>query len=123
MGFAEEKPIYLQVAQKLEDAILAGAFSEEEQIPSTTEISVTYRINPATALKGVNILVDDCIIYKRRGLGMFVCPGAKEIILSKRRQLFYDTFIASLLREAEKLGISREQVVALIQEESKNEPN
>ena len=123
MGFAEEKPIYLQVAQKLEDAILAGAFSEEEQIPSTTEISVTYRINPATALKGVNILVDDCIIYKRRGLGMFVCPGAKEIILSKRRQLFYDTFIASLLREAEKLGISREQVVVLIQEGSKNEPN
>ena len=59
MGFAEEKPIYLQVAQKLEDAILAGAFSEEEQIPSTTEISVTYRINPATALKGLNILVDD----------------------------------------------------------------
>lgn len=123
MGFAEEKPIYLQVAQKLEDAILAGAFAEEEQIPSTTEISVTYRINPATALKGVNLLVDDRIIYKRRGLGMFVCPGAKETILSKRRQLFYDTFIASLLREAEKLGISREQVVALIQEESKNEPN
>lgn len=123
MGFAEEKPIYLQVAQKLEDAILAGAFSEEERIPSTTEISVTYRINPATALKGVNILVDDRIIYKRRGLGMFVCPGAKEIILSKRRQLFYDTFIASLLREAEKLGISREQVVVLIQEGSKNEPN
>ena len=123
MGFAEEKPIYLQVAQKLEDAILAGAFAEEEQIPSTTEISVTYRINPATALKGVNLLVDDRIIYKRRGLGMFVCPGAKEIILSKRRQLFYDTFIASLLREAEKLGISREQVVVLIQEGSKNEPN
>lgn len=75
-GFQEDRPIFLQIAEMLEDAILTGAFPEGEQVPSTTEISVRYQINPATALKGVNQLVEAGILHKRRGVGMFVSTGA-----------------------------------------------
>ena len=72
MNFEDDRPIFMQIAEGIEDAILSGVFPEESQIPSTTEISVNYKINPATALKGINILVDDNVIYKKRGIGMFV---------------------------------------------------
>ena len=77
INFDSDKPIFIQIAEGIEDAILTGAFEEESQIPSITEFSVTYKINPATALKGINILVDSGIIYKKRGVGMFVEKGAK----------------------------------------------
>ena len=77
-NFDGEKPIYIQMAEWIEENILTGVFPEETQIPSTTEISAMYRINPATALKGVNILVDKEIIYKKRGLGMFLCSGDEQ---------------------------------------------
>jgi DNA-binding transcriptional regulator YhcF (GntR family) len=85
LDFNNDKPIYLQLSEGLEDAIIAGIYPEETQIPSTTEISVNYRINPATALKGINILVDNGIVYKKRGLGMFVANGAKEKYLNNVR--------------------------------------
>ena len=72
-----DKPIYVQMAEWIEENILSGTFPEETQIPSTTDISAQYKINPATALKGVNILVDKGIIYKKRGLGMFVSKGTE----------------------------------------------
>ncbi len=123
MTFAEEKPIYLQIEEKIEDAILAGAFSEESQIPSTTEFSVNYKINPATALKGISLLVDSGIVYKRRGLGMFVCPGAKEIILSKRKKDFFDSYVSTLLSEAKKLNLSRDDIFKMIERGYDNEQN
>ena len=109
-----EKPIYLQIAEQIEDAILTEAFPEETQIPSTTEISVTYKINPATALKGINLLVEAGAVYKKRGLGMFVARGAKKKIMEKRKQDFYDNYIVSLLDEAKKLGISRRELAAML---------
>ena len=122
MHFDGEKPIYLQVAKQIEDAILTGAFPEESQIPSTTEISVTYKINPATALKGINLLVESGAVYKKRGLGMFVAQGAKKKIMEKRKQDFYDRYIVSLLEEAGKLGISRQELAAMLGgEEEKHE--
>lgn len=114
MNFDGEKPIYLQVAEQIEDAILTEAFPEESQIPSTTEISVTYKINPATALKGINLLVEAGAVYKKRGLGMFVARGAKKKIMEKRKQDFYDNYIVSLLDEAKKLGISRRELAAML---------
>ena len=114
MNFDGEKPIYLQVAEQIEDAILTEAFPEETQIPSTTEISVTYKINPATALKGINLLVEAGAVYKKRGLGMFVARGAKKKIMEKRKQDFYDNYIVSLLDEAKKLGISRPELAAML---------
>lgn len=114
LDFDSEIPIYLQIAEGIEDAILSGAFPEETQVPSTTEISVTYKINPATVLKGMNLLVDEHILYKKRGVGMFVSQGAGEKILSKRRQAFYDAYVVKLLQEAEKLHITKEYLIEMI---------
>ena len=121
INFESETPIYMQIAEQIEDAILSGAFEEETQVPSTTEISVTYQINPATVLKGMNLLVDAGILYKKRGLGMFVCNGAAENIRQKRKKTFYEGFVAKLLQEAEKLSISREELVRMIREGEKHE--
>ncbi len=123
MGFGEEKSIYLQIAEKIEDAILSGAFREEEQIPSTTEFSVNMKINPATALKGINLLTEDDIVYKKRGLGMFVCPGAKEKILSKRKKDFSVHYVQALLSEAKKLKIGRDEIIAMIERGYDHEQN
>jgi len=115
MDTSSEKPIYIQLAEWMMDAVLSGAFPEESQVPSTTEISVNYRINPATALKGVNVLVDEAILYKKRGLGMFVSSGAKSRILAKRRKDFFDSYITALIAEANKLGIGQRDVIAMIE--------
>ena len=116
-------PIYLKVAEKIEDAILSGAFLEETQIPSTTEISVHDKINPATALKGVNLLVESEILYKKRGLGMFAAPGAVEKIKQRRKQEFSETYIRALIAEAQKLSLTREDVISLIERGFEDENN
>jgi GntR family transcriptional regulator len=115
LDFSNDKPIYMQLAEVLEDAILSGAYGEETQIPSTTEISVSYKINPATALKGINILVDSGIVYKKRGLGMFVSTGAKEKILDKRKVTFLESYITTLVSEAKKLSISKKDILEMIE--------
>ena len=110
-----EKPIYVQMAEWIEENILSGAFPEEAQIPSTTDISAQYKINPATALKGMNILVDKGIIYKKRGLGMLVSEGAAEKLRSERKQEFFEKFVKTLMSEAEKLGITKNEVIDMIE--------
>ena len=115
--FDSEVPIYMQVAEEIEDAILSGAFPEESQVPSTTEISVTYKINPATVLKGVTLLAEQGSLYKKRGVGRFVCEGAPQSILDKRRRQFYDAYIVRLLEEAQKLHIGREEIIRMIEGE------
>lgn len=115
LDFNNDKPIYLQLSEELEDAIIAGAYQEETQIPSTTEISVNYKINPATALKGINILVDNGIVYKKRGLGMFVANGSKEKILEQRKVDFFESYIKSLVTEAKKLSISKEDILKMLE--------
>lgn len=115
INFNSDKPIYLQVAEAIEDSIIKEIFKEETQIISTTEISIRYKINPATAAKGVNLLVDQNIIYKKRGIGMFVSKGAKEKILNNRREGFYEGYILSLLDEASKLNISKDEIIKMIE--------
>lgn len=115
IDFNADKPIYIQLAEGIEDAILSGAYKEETQIPSTTEISVNYKINPATALKGINLLVDNEIVYKKRGVGMFVSTNAKEKILDKRKITFFDSYITSLISEAKKLSISKEDIIKMLE--------
>ena len=110
-----ERPIFIQIAEGIEDGILTGAFPEESQIPSITEFSVNYKINPATALKGINLLVDENIIYKKRGVGMFVAEGAVQKLRKKRQDQFYTNYISSLIDEARRLGISSEDVIAMIE--------
>ena len=105
-SLSDQSLIYLQIAQMLEDDILRGVYREEEQVPSTNELARAYHINPATAAKGINLLVDENILYKRRGIGMFVAPGAGEKVLAKRRAAFYDSYIRPLVREGRSLGLS-----------------
>lgn len=110
-----ERPIFLQIAEGIEDAILTGAFPEDSQIPSITEFSVNYKINPATALKGITLLVDNGILYKKRGLGMFVMDGAKEKLLEKRKEQFYENYIQNLITEAKRLYLSKNDIVKMIE--------
>ncbi len=117
--FQSEKPLYLQLKEQIEDAILNGAFAEESQIPSTTEISVTYQINPATALKGMNLLVEEGILYKKRGLGLFVSPQAISGLKQKRSKAFYENYVIAMLEEARKLQISKEEILEMIRKEEK----
>lgn len=114
IDFESDIPIYLQIAAQIEDSVLDGAFAEETQVPSTTEISTLYRINPATVLKGMTLLVDGGILYKKRGVGMFVKQGAARAIRDKRQQSFYEDYILSLLSEAKKLGIGTEELIGMI---------
>lgn len=109
--------IYLQISQMIETDILRGILLEEERVPSTNELAKLYTINPATAAKGINLLVDAGILYKKRGIGMFVATGATEKIRSRRKQAFYEIRLAELLSEAKSLGITKEELIAQIERE------
>lgn len=110
-----DKPIFIQIAEQLEDSIFTGIFPEETKIPSTNEISALLNINPHTVLKGMNMLVDEEIIYKKRGLGMYVKDGAVKKIRQKRQSQFYNQYVASLIEEASKLQMTKEDVIKLIE--------
>ncbi|MDR1132054.1 MAG: GntR family transcriptional regulator [Oscillospiraceae bacterium] len=114
LNFQDERPIFLQLAEQLEEGILSGAYPEEGRVPSITEYSVAYKINPATALKGVNLLVDAGLLYKKRGLGMFVAAGARETLVSQRRAHFYGEYIEKLVREAKNLGLTAAELITMI---------
>ena len=110
----ESRPIFQQVAERIENDIISGALPEETQVPSTNEFAAFLRINPATAGKGVSLLVDTGILYKKRGIGMFVASGARDRLVAERREHFRDEFVVPLLAEARKLGIAERDLVALI---------
>lgn len=112
--FDQNKSIYLQIAEGIEDNILKKVIEEEGQVPSTNQLAALYRINPATAAKGINLLVNEGIIYKKRGIGMFVTPGAVEKIKNKRKKEFYQKFIVPLRDEAANLGISEDEITDMI---------
>ncbi len=116
INFDSEAPLFQQVADEIANAIISEAFLEGEQIPSVADLSVALKINPATALKGINILVDKQIVYKKRGLGMFVEDGAKEKLLEERRSNFYASYIVKLLEEGRRLGLSEQDIARMIVE-------
>lgn len=115
IDFNSDKPIFLQIAEEIQDAILSGAFPEESQIPSITEFSVRFKINPATALKGINILVDNNIVYKKRGVGMFVAAGAVKKLRNDRQERFYESYVKGLIDEAKRLGITQNEIKTMIE--------
>jgi len=119
LDFSNEKSIYLQIAENIEDDIIKGTIEEETQIPSTNQMAVIYKINPATAGKGINILVDRGILYKKRGIGMFVASGAKQVIRETRKNSFYEKYILSLMDEAKKLGIGTDELINMIKKGGK----
>lgn len=115
------KSIYIQIKETIESDILREILLEEERVPSTNELAARYAINPATAAKGINLLVDEGTLYKKRGIGMFVSKGAKQEIVTKRKNEFYDHYIKSLMVEAASLGISKEELIEMIQDSGEEE--
>ena len=110
----QEKSIYLQISEMIENDILRGIIMEEERVPSTNELANLYVINPATAAKGVNILVDSGVLYKKRGIGMFVSTGAKELIMKRRKEQFMDNYVKSVVQEAKNIGVTKEELIEMI---------
>ena len=110
-------PIFLQVAEWLEEEILRDHILEEEQVPSTNQFAILYKINPATARKGFTLLVDEGILYKKRGIGMFVATGAKDKILKKAKNRFVNEYLHKLLEEAGRLNIRKDELIQMIGEE------
>lgn len=114
--FDDGRPIWEQIAEQLERQILDGSVPEETQAPSTNELAAFHRINPATAAKGINALVADQILYKKRGIGMFVSTGAREKLRERRRAEFQRQYVAPLLDQADRLGIDHSQLIVMIRE-------
>lgn len=116
-----DRPIFMDLADQIADDVLSGAYAPATQVPSTTELSVHYRINPATAGKALNRLVDQGVLEKRRGLGMFVTADGPEILRVQRRGELVDAYVAPLLAEARRLGLATADVVALIRSQAENQ--
>jgi GntR family transcriptional regulator len=110
----EGKPLFVQIAERVEESIVDGSIAEETQAPSTNELAAFYRINPATAAKGVNMLVGKGVLYKRRGIGMFVSAGARDLLLKERRKDFALRYVQPLLAEARRIGLGPDDVADLV---------
>ena len=115
-GLDEGTPLFAQVADRLAGEIADGGLAEGERVPSTNELAAFYRINPATAAKGINVLADDGLLEKRRGIGMFVATGARQRLQARRRAEFTQRYVKPLLTEATRLGIGTDKLFALILE-------
>lgn len=111
----DHRSIFLQIAERVEEDIVEGTLPEESQVPSTNQFAAFYKINPATAAKGVNLLVDQGILYKKRGIGMFVATGARAQLLEKRKTEFYEQYVLKMIREAKKLGITTTQLKDMVE--------
>lgn len=112
--FHEDKPIYVQVREQIEDQIINKQLETNDQAPSTNQLVNFYKINHATVSKGINQLVEEEILYKKRGIGMFVAEGAREKLIEKRRASFVDDYIVTLVQEANKLEITDEDILSYI---------
>jgi GntR family transcriptional regulator len=109
-------PIFSQIADRLADDIAEGTLAEGDQVPSTNELAAFYRINPATAAKGINVLTDDGLVEKRRGIGMFVAAGARERLLDDRRKGFAERYVEPMVAEAARLKIDTDTLISMIRE-------
>ncbi len=113
-AFDQDKPIYIQVRERIEDQIINRQLEEGDQAPSISQLVNFYKINHITVSKGMNQLVDEGILYKKRGIGMFVSTGAREKLIQKRKASFMDDYVVKLVHEAEKLGFSENEIIAFI---------
>lgn len=109
--FDDRSPIYRQIAERIKDDILSGALAEDSQVMSTNQYAASYRINPATAAKGLRELLDEEILYKRRGIGMFVSPDARTKLRNQHRERFFSDVVDPMVNEAKTIGIDLDDVV------------
>ena len=113
---AESLPIYIRIVEGVKEAILSGRLKEEEQLPSTTYLSKEYKINIATVNKAINLLVDENLAYKKRGIGMFVKKGAVKSLINERRKVFKERYVKATLIEAERLNIGVEELQKIVKD-------
>jgi DNA-binding transcriptional regulator YhcF (GntR family) len=118
--FAGEGPIFQQLAAKIADDIVSGTYAEETAVPSATDFALFHQMNPATASKGVSMLVEIGVLYKRRGIGMFVAAGARDLLLRQRHEQFRAQYIQPLLKEAAVLGIPANELHSMIDDEEQD---
>ena len=110
-GFDGREPIYVQIADRIRHEVLSGMLKEDDQVMSTTQYATTYRINPATAAKAFAQLVDEGVLFKKRGIGMFVSPDARAVLADHRRERFFADVVEPMIAEARMLGIPLADVV------------
>lgn len=115
MNFDQKTPIYQQLAESIRQDILSGALQEEEAIPSVRQISVDYSLNPQTVLNATQLLIQEGLLEKRRGLGLFVQKQACKQLNQSASERFKNETILALVEEAQLLSISRKDLIDLIQ--------
>jgi DNA-binding transcriptional regulator YhcF (GntR family) len=115
----EGAPIFSQIAERLSDEIAEGILTEGERVPSTNELAAYYRINPATAAKGINVLIEDGLLEKRRGIGMFVAAGSRQRLVDTRRRQFAERYVEPMVAEAARLGIDDNALMVLVRDRAK----
>ncbi len=113
----EDTPIFLQIADMIKDDLVEGLLSEGEQIPSTTELSNFYNINRATAQKGIALLMDEGIVAKKRGIGVFIAEDARDKLVNTRMQDFSNSYIQNMVKEAKRLNISKEELIRRVEQD------
>ncbi len=116
----EDTPIFLQIADMIKDDLVEGLLSEGEQIPSTTELSNFYNINRATAQKGIALLMDEGIVAKKRGVGVFIAEDARDKLVNTRMQDFSNSYIQNMVKEAKRLNISKEELIRRVEQDYDN---
>ena len=114
-----DKPIYVQISEWLENEILCGNIRENEKIYSQYQLAEMFNINPATAAKGINILADQGILYKKRGLGMFLSANAKEKIQYKRKNHTLKKLVEEVVVEARRLGVYENELIGMMRDAKK----
>lgn len=110
----EKKPIYEQIRDWLADQIIDETLVEHDKVPSTNEIVTYFKVNHITVSKGVTELVEEGVLYKKRGVGMFVSEGARGKLLEKRREGFVEEYLKPMLEEAGKLDLSKSDIQKMI---------
>ena len=113
--FDDHSPIYQQIAKGIKDDVLSGALKEDEQVMSTNQYAAFYQINPATAAKGFAQLVDEGVLYKKRGIGMFVSPQARVKLRTERRERFFAEVVDPMIAEARMLGVPTAEIIARLE--------
>ncbi|WP_293699761.1 GntR family transcriptional regulator [uncultured Agrococcus sp.] len=113
----DSRPLFMQIADRIAEGILDDTYPEDTAVPSTNELAKHLRINPATAGKGLTLLVEQGVLVKRRGIGMFVAVGARDLLVRDRSESFAAEFIAPMIHAAKQLGLSREELITAIEKE------
>jgi DNA-binding transcriptional regulator YhcF (GntR family) len=112
----DEKPMFVQIIEMIEDDILSGSYGADDLIISTPQISKLLSVNPATAQKAISVLTDRGVVYKKRGVGMAVAQGARDRILRERRELFFARGVAEFVGDAKKIGVTESELIQIIKE-------